>query len=58
MKKNGKANKIVILSIIGLILVTSLVIFILNYTKDNSSFSMIEKGWINLNANNNYAYAA
>lgn len=52
MKKNNKINKIVILSIIGLILTISLVIFILNYTKDSSSLSILEKNWINNNSNN------
>ena len=52
MKKNSKTNKIIILSIIGLILTISLVVFILNYTKDDSSFSILEKNWINNNANN------
>ena len=46
MKKNNKINKIVILSVIALIFTISLVIFILNYTKDSSSFSIIEKNWI------------
>ena len=52
MKKNSKINKIVILSIIGLIFSISLIIFILNYTKDSSSFSILEKNWINNNSNN------
>ena len=52
MKKNNKINKIVTFLIIGLILIISLVIFVLNYTKDNSSFSIIEKNWINNNSNN------
>lgn len=52
MKKNNKLNKIIILSVIGLILVLSLVIFILNYTKDSSSFSILEKTWINNHKNN------
>ena len=52
MKKNNKLNKIIVLSIIGLILVLSLVIFILNYTKDSSSFSILEKTWINNHKNN------
>ena len=34
MKKNNKINKIVTFLIIGLILIISLVIFVLNYTKD------------------------
>jgi len=51
MKKNNKVNKIVILSIIALIFTISLVIFILNYTKDSSSFSIIEKGWLNSHSN-------
>lgn len=52
MKKNSKINKIIILSIIGLILGISLVIFVLNYTKDSSSFSILEKNWINNHSNN------
>lgn len=52
MKKNNKTNKILILSIIGLILSISVVIFILNYTKDKSSLSIVEKNWINNNINN------
>ena len=52
MKKNNKINKIVILSIIALIFTISLVIFILNYTKDDASLSIIEKNWIS-NRNNN-----
>ncbi|MBQ2873315.1 MAG: GGDEF domain-containing protein [Bacilli bacterium] len=52
MKKNNKINKIIILSIIGVILTVSLIIFILNYTKDSSSFSILEKNWINNNSNN------
>ena len=51
MKKNNKTNKLIILSIIGLIFTISIIIFILNYTKDSSSFSIIEKNWINNNAN-------
>lgn len=52
MKKNNKVNKIIVLTIIGLILIVSLVIFILNYTKDSSSLSILEKNWIS-NHNNN-----
>lgn len=52
MKKNSRINKIIILSIIGLIFSISLIIFILNYTKDSSSFSILEKNWINNNSNN------
>lgn len=52
MKKNNKINKFIILSIIALIFIISLVIFILNYTKDDSSFSILEKNWIN-NHNSN-----
>ena len=51
MKKNNKVNKIIILSIIALIFTISLVIFVLNYTKDSSSFSIIEKNWLNSHAN-------
>jgi len=52
MKKNNKTNKIIILLIVGLIFIISLVVFILNYTKDDSSFSILEKNWINNNSNN------
>ena len=52
MKKNNKLNKLITLSIIALIFTISLVIFILNYTKDSSSFSIIEKNWINNHQSN------
>ena len=52
MKKNNKLNKIVILSVIALIFTISLVIFILNYTKDDSSLSIIEKNWISSHNSN------
>ena len=45
--KNKKINKIITFSIIGIILFISMLIFILNYTKDDSSFSILEKKWIN-----------
>ena len=51
MKKN-KTNRVIILSSIFIILIVSLIIFVLNYTKDSSSFSIIEKNWINKNKNN------
>ena len=51
MKKNNKTNKIVVLSVIGLILTITIIIFILNYTKDSSSLSILEKNWINNNSN-------
>ena len=51
MKKNSKANKLIILSIIALIMTISIVIFILNYTKDSSSLSLKEKEWISRNSN-------
>ena len=40
MKKN-KVNKIVTLSIIGVLVVVAVTIFILNFTKDSSSFSLL-----------------
>lgn len=51
MKKN-KVNKIVTLSIIGVLVVVAVTIFILNFTKDSSSFSLLEKKWISDNINN------
>ena len=52
MKKNNKLNKIVILSVIAIIFTISLVIFILNYTKDDASLSLAEKNWISSHSNN------
>ena len=52
MKKNIKLNKIIILSVVALVFTISLVIFILNYTRDSSSFSILEKNWISNNSNN------
>ena len=52
MKKNNKLNKIVILAVIALIITISLVIFIMNYTKDDSSLSIPEKNWISTHNNN------
>jgi len=50
MKKRN--NKIIILAIVGIIFIVLLGIFILNYTKDDYSFSILEKKWINDNTNN------
>jgi len=50
--KNKKTNKIVILSIIGVVFIVSLIIFILNYSKDDSSFSILEKKWLKDNVSN------
>lgn len=47
--KNKKTNKIIILSFIGVVLFVSFLIFILNYSKDDSSFSILEKKWIKNN---------
>ena len=48
----NKTNKIIVLTIIGVVLIISIVVFILNYSRDESSFSIIEKKWIKDNANN------
>lgn len=50
MKKRN--NKVIILTLIGIIFVVLLGIFILNYSKDDSSFSILEKKWINDNTSN------
>lgn len=50
MKKRN--NKVIILSIVGIIFVVLLGIFILNYSKDDYSFSILEKKWINDNKSN------
>jgi len=51
MKNSNKTNKIIILGIIGLILTVAIVVFVLNYTKDDFSFSLLEKNWISSNSN-------
>ena len=50
MKKRN--NKIIVLVLVGIIFVVLLGIFILNYSKDDSSFSLLEKKWINDNTSN------
>lgn len=49
--KNNKNNKIIVLLMIGVIILVFLLIFILNYSKDDSSLSILEKKWINDNKN-------
>lgn len=49
---NNKTNKVIIISIIIITFIVALVIFILNFTKDSSSFSILENNWINKNTNN------
>lgn len=50
MKKRN--NKIIVLTIAGIIFVVLLGVFILNYSKDDYSFSILEKSWINENITN------
>ena len=50
--KKSKANRTLILTIIGVILIVVLLIFILNYSKDDSTFSLLEKKWLKDNENN------
>lgn len=50
MKKRN--NKALILTLVGIVFVTLLGIFILNYSKDDASFSILEKKWINDNNRN------
>lgn len=50
MKKRN--NKVIVLTIVGIIFVVLLGIFILNYSKDDYSFSILEKKWINDNSSN------
>ena len=50
MKKRN--NKLIILVLIGIIFAVLLGMFILNYSKDDSSFSILEKKWINDNTSN------
>ncbi len=50
MKKRN--NKVLILTLTGIVFIVLLGIFILNYSKDDSSFSILEKKWINDNKKN------
>ena len=50
MKKRN--NKIIILISAGIIFIVSLLIFILNYSKDDTSYSLLEKKWLKDNENN------
>ena len=50
MKKRN--NKVIVLTITSIIFVVLLGIFILNYSKDDYSFSILEKKWINDNTSN------
>ncbi len=49
--KKKKTKKILILLTIFLVLIVSLIVFIINYTKDAISLSIVEKSWINKNSN-------
>lgn len=50
MKKRN--NKVIVLALAGIIFIALFVVFILNYSKDDSSFSILEKKWINDNTSN------
>lgn len=50
MKKRN--NKIIVLISATVIFVVALLIFVLNYSKDDTSFSLLEKKWLNDNENN------
>lgn len=50
MKKRN--NKVIVLAVVGIIFVVLLGIFVLNYSKDDYSFSILEKKWINDNTSN------
>ena len=50
MKKRN--NKVIVLVVAGIIFAVLLVVFILNYSKDDYSFSILEKKWINDNTRN------
>ena len=49
---NKKINKVIMISIILILVFLCLTVFIFNYTKDDSSFSIVEKKWITDNVNN------
>lgn len=48
---NKKNNKIIILILIGVIFIVALMVFILNYSKDDTSYTLLEKKWLKDNAN-------
>ena len=50
MKKRN--NKIIVLISAGVIFIVSLLIFVLNYSKDDTSYSLLEKKWLKDNENN------
>ena len=50
--KINRNNKIIIVSIVGVIFIVALVVFILNYSKDDYSFSLLEKKCIQDNTSN------
>ena len=50
MKKRN--NKTIVLIVIGIIFIVLFGIFILNYSKDDASFSILEKKWISDNTSN------
>ena len=43
---NKRRNTIIAIIIIGCVLLTGIIFWIVNYTKDESSFSVLEKKWI------------
>ena len=49
--KNKKRNAIITLVIIGLILLSGGIFFLLNYSSDDSSLTILEKKWITDYAN-------
>jgi len=51
-KMNKRNNKIIILISVAVIFCVALFVFILNYSKDDTSFSILEKKWLNDNENN------
>lgn len=49
--KNKKANKIITISVIVVLVVVAVLVFALNTSIGNSGLTIIEKKWINDNAN-------
>ena len=44
----NKTNKVIVLTLIGVVLIVSIIIFILNYSKDEYSYSLIEKNGLRI----------
>ena len=49
--KNKKTNKIITLTVIAVLILVAIVVFILNFTSNDSNLTLLEKKWITDNTN-------